>query len=71
MPRRVRRCSLAVLAVEQVAHGSSPGFIRLGQTLAFVGVDPPLRRGLGLLGRAASWAAIGESGFIRLELKLF
>jgi len=62
--------SLTVLAVEQVAHGSSAGVVRLCQTLAFVGVHP-LLRGFGLLGRAAIRAAIGKSGLVGLQLELF
>jgi hypothetical protein len=59
---------LAVLAVEKVAHRSPPCFV---QGLAFVGGHVRLGYGVGVFGFAASWAAVGEAWFIRLQLKLF
>ncbi len=61
----------AVLAVEQVAHGSAAGFIRLTLRLAIEGVGEAFTGGRGGFGSTAFRTAIGETGFIRFELKLF
>jgi len=62
---------LAILAVEEVAHRSSPSFVRFLQGFAFVGVHALLRYGAGAFGFAARWAAVGKAGFVRLQLELF
>jgi len=65
------RKSLAILAVEEVAHRSSPSFVRFCQALAFVGVHPLLRFGASLFGFAARRAAVGKAGLVRPQLELF
>jgi hypothetical protein len=62
---------LAILAVEEVAHGLPSGLVRLSHRLAFVGVHTALRYGIRRFGGATLRAAIGETGFIRLQLELF
>ena len=62
---------LAILAIEEVAHRPSPSFVRFLQRIAFVGVDACLGHGLNLFGFAARRAAVGETGFIGLQLELF
>src|ERR1017187_7404184 len=68
--RAVNSAPLAVLAVEKVAHGLPPGFIRFRRALAVVQVHSQLRFRSGLLGFAAGWAAVGKTGFTRLQLEL-
>jgi len=60
----------AILAVEEVAHGLSASFVRFFQGFAFVGVHALLGRGGNGIGLAARGAAIGEAGFIGLQLEL-
>src|SRR5208282_3419796 len=62
---------LAVLAVEEVAHRPPPSFVRFHQNLAFIGVLALLRYGGIMFRYAARWAAVGKSGFIRLQFELF
>ena len=62
---------LAILAIEEVAHRSSPSFVRFLQSFAFVGVHTLFRYGVSVFGFAARWAAVGKAGFIRLQLELF
>lgn len=61
----------AIFAVEEVAHGSPARFIGFGSGFAFIGVDGLGDYRVGGFGFAAGWAAIGEAGFIRLQLELF
>jgi hypothetical protein len=63
--------ALGVGRVEQIAHRSSPSFIRFRQALAFVGVHPLLRFRLCVLGLAARRAAVGKAGLVRPQLELF
>ena len=62
---------LAILAVEKVAHRSSPSFVRFHQSLAFVGVHVLLHWRGSVFGFAARWAAVGKAGSIRPQLELF
>lgn len=68
--RAVNSAPLAVLAVEKVAHGLPPGFIRFRRALAVVQVHSQLRFGTSFLGFAAGWAAVGKTGFTRFQLEL-
>ncbi|MGB8011551.1 MAG: hypothetical protein WCF68_08055 [Terriglobales bacterium] len=62
---------LAVFAVKKIAHGLLPR--RVGFFISFEDVGWRVAAGAGfnLFGLAAGWAAIGESGFIRLQFELF
>jgi len=62
---------LTILAVEEVTHRLSPSFVRFHQRPAFGGVHALLRYGVNLFGFAALRAAIGKTGFIRLQFELF
>ena len=53
-----------------IAHGSPPSLVCFTQSLALVGVHASLTGGDGFLGRAALWAAVGETGLVRLQLEL-
>jgi hypothetical protein len=61
---------LAILAVEQVAHRSSAGFVHFFHRLAFASVYAPLRFWFSPVGFAARWAMAGEARFIRLQFEL-
>src|ERR1022692_1727285 len=61
---------LAILAVQQIAHRLPPRRVRFTHTLALVGVHAALRRGGSYLGGTALRAAVGETGFTRLQLEL-
>src|SRR3954452_19584915 len=65
------REALAVLPVEQVAHGLSPGFVRFLRSLAFIGVHGPPRHRIFLILNAAFRTAIGKAGLVRLQFKFF
>jgi len=58
----------AILPVEEVAHRSPPCFV---QGFAFVGVHGGFGYGVNGFRLAASWTAVGEARFTRLQLKLF
>src|ERR1700722_16965784 len=60
---------LAVLAVEEVAHGSSAGFVRFHLYFAVVGGRALLLCGGGVR-FAARRTAVGEAGFVGLQLEL-
>jgi hypothetical protein len=68
-PRRTG--DLAVLAIEQVAHGLSAGVTHFTGSLALVGIHLTLGRWSGGFGGTAIRANVGEAGFIRLQLELF
>jgi hypothetical protein len=72
--RRGRERRLAVLAVEEVAHGLTAGIVRFFGGGAFVGGHAALGCGTGRFGGArflcALGAAVGEARFIRLQLEL-
>jgi hypothetical protein len=57
---------LTILAVEEVAHRSSPSLIRFRQGLAFVCVHALFRYGFIVFGFAARRAAVRKAGLIRL-----
>ncbi len=61
---------LAVLAVQQVAHGPSASFVGFRHTFAFVGVYTALGCGFSLFRFAAFRAAVGEAGLIRFQFEL-
>lgn len=61
----------AILAVEQVAHGASAGFVGFLRSLALVGVHGAFRCGGGSFFGAASGTPVGEAGFIRLQFEFF
>jgi hypothetical protein len=63
--------ALAVLAVEQVAHRVSPGFVRLRQSLALVGVHAPLGYRISRVRFTTSRTTIRKPRLARLQLKLF
>ncbi len=63
---------LAVFAVEEIADGFAASFVRFGDALALVGIHVAAL-GLRIL-RIVSTAlgtAVGETGFVRLQFKLF
>jgi hypothetical protein len=62
--------ALAVLAIEEVAHGLTTGFVRFSCVLEFVGVLAAFGSGFGLFGGAAVGAAVGEAGFVGLQFEL-
>jgi hypothetical protein len=62
---------LAIFAIEEFAHGLSPGFIRFPRGLALIGVHATMRFGGTLFGSTTLRTAIGETGLIRFQLKLF
>ena len=67
----IRRKALAVFAVKEVAHCLPPGLVRFSHRLALVGVHARFRCGANGFGGAAPWAAVGETGFVRLQFELF
>jgi hypothetical protein len=60
----------AILAIEQIAHRSSPSFVRFFLILAFVGAHALLRFGVTVFGFAAGRAAVGKARLTRLQLEL-
>jgi hypothetical protein len=68
---RILARALAVLAVEEVAHGLSAGFVSLRLGFAVVGGCGLLLCGSGRIGFTARGAAVGEAWFVRLQLELF
>jgi hypothetical protein len=48
-----------------------PSLIHFRRRLAFFGIHGTLGRGVGCFGGAARRAAVGETGFVRLQLELF
>lgn len=67
----VRQETLAVLAIEEVAHRVSPRFIRFFHGLAFVGVHAFLGLGSSGFGFAAFRTAVGKARFIGFQLEFF
>ena len=63
--------TLAVFAIEKIAHRLSASFVRLGNGLAFGGIHAMLRGGVSRFGRTALRAAVSVTGFIGLQLELF
>ena len=61
--------SLAVFAVKEIANGLPASLVRFTITLVFVG--SVLSGRIGWLGRAALWAAIGETRLVGFQLELF
>jgi len=59
------------LAIKEIAHCLSAGRVRFARSFALDGVHAALRGGLGGFGDAALRAAVGETGFVRLQLELF
>lgn len=62
--------SLAILAVEKVAHRLSPSLVGFLLRLAFVCVHAALFNGLTRFRLATSWAAVGKTGLARLQFEL-
>jgi len=60
----------AIFAVQQVPHRLPASGVRFTHRLALVGVHAALIRGGSCRGSAASRAAVGETGFIRLQFEL-
>jgi hypothetical protein len=54
----------AIFAIEEFAHRFPPG-------LAHFGVQVLLGGGIFRFGFTAAWAAVGKTGFIRLQLEFF
>ena len=65
------RRSSAVLAIQQVADGLSPGFVCLGFCLALVGIHGTLVSGRRGFRSAAFGAAVGKTRLIGPQLELF
>ena len=62
---------LTILAVKELAHRAPASLIRFSHSLAFIGVHAALRCGvITWFGSTALWARVGETGLIRLQLKL-
>src|SRR5882757_7443347 len=61
----------AVLAIEQIAHGLAPSLVRFLLRLALVGVHAAFGGGFGGFRLATRRAAIGKTGFARLQFELF
>lgn len=61
---------LAILAVQQLTHRLSPSLAHFSRILALIGVHAVLSWDI-WFGAAASRAAVGETGLIRLQLELF
>jgi hypothetical protein len=68
---RTSDSKLAILAVQELAHRLPPSRVRLTHGLALVGVHAALSRRECRFRGAALGAAVGKTGFIRLQLKLF
>ena len=62
---------LAILAVQEFAHRLPSSLVRFTRILALVGIHAALSCGGSRFGGTALRAAIGETGFIRLQLELF
>jgi hypothetical protein len=61
----------AILAIKELTYRLSPSFVRFTRSFAFVGVDATFRDGLTGFRGAARQAAVGKTGFVRLQLELF
>jgi hypothetical protein len=61
---------LPILAVQKVAHRLPASRVCFTLILALDGIHAALGYGFNRLGGAALWAAVGETGFIGLQLKL-
>ncbi|MFI5104365.1 MAG: hypothetical protein ACHP79_05525, partial [Terriglobales bacterium] len=74
-PQRTQRAQsklvLTIFAIKEVPHGLAAGLVGFLGRFAFVGVHAALGCGLDSLWLAARWAAVGETGLVRLQLKLF
>src|ERR1700690_4504859 len=62
---------LTIFAVKQVAHGLPARLVRFLLVFSFVGVHAALGCWFSALRLAALRAAVGETGLVGLQLKLF
>jgi hypothetical protein len=62
---------LAVFAVKEISHGLTSGLVRFGWSLLVDGVHVTLCERFYRFGFAALGTAIGETGFVGLQLELF
>lgn len=63
--------SLAVFAVQEIAHRGAPGLVRFALALTIESVGRTVGCGINRFGLATGWTAIGEAGLIRLQLEFF